>query len=332
MTQYHGSVYGGLGSLLLRYCEEKKLPISTELASVQNLERFDYQLWVELLNQIDQQLKQVALGLDIAEYMQLRHLGILGYLAQSCLHLGEALQRYHDFYRLVYDGSPLLIHTEQNSLTISWDVPAVFTTQISNEIAIALMYQFLKYFLHIDDIYVEEVTFVHPQPAHSKYYEQYFRCPVKFSQARAAIKFPLSLLNKPIRHADQTLQALLIKQAQALLEQLPNSSQLDERLQQAILIGLQKNQWKIENIATQLNMSIRQLQRYLQQHNTTYQQRVQAIRLMLAQQYLQDPHLSLFEIALLLGYSEQSAFQRAFKQWTQQTPQQWRQQKIASQD
>jgi AraC-like DNA-binding protein len=41
-------------------------------------------------------------------------------------------------------------------------------------------------------------------------------------------------------------------------------------------------------------------------------------------QYLKDRHLSLQEIAMLLGYSEQSAFQRAFKQWTAQTPQQWR--------
>ena len=45
---------------------------------------------------------------------------------------------------------------------------------------------------------------------------------------------------------------------------------------------------------------------------------------MMAMQYLKDPHLSLQEISMLLGYSEQSAFQRAFKQWTAQTPQQWR--------
>ena len=55
---------------------------------------------------------------------------------------------------------------------------------------------------------------------------------------------------------------------------------------------------------------------------------MQDIRLALAKKYLLDPHLNLQQIALLLGYSEQSAFQRAFKQWTQQTPQNWR--KIAN--
>jgi len=89
-------------------------------------------------------------------------------------------------------------------------------------------------------------------------------------------------------------------------------------------LGLQKNNYQIEAIAKQLNMSIRQLQRHLQSQNTTYQQRVQDVRQLLAFQYLQDPHLGLHEIALLLSYSEQSAFQRAFKQWTDLTPQQWR--------
>ena len=136
-------------------------------------------------------------------------------------------------------------------------------------------------------------------------------------------------MSTPIQQADQTLQSLLKRQAQALLETLPNSTQLDERLQQSILKGLQKNNYQIVVIAAELQLSIRQLQRHLQRQNTTYQQRVQQVRQVLAMQYLQDPHLSLQEIALLLGYSEQSAFQRAFKQWTQHTPQQWRMQRAS---
>jgi AraC-like DNA-binding protein len=73
---------------------------------------------------------------------------------------------------------------------------------------------------------------------------------------------------------------------------------------------------------------VRQLQRHLQQQGASYQQRMQEVRCMLAEEYLRDPHLSLQEIALLLGYSEQSAFQRAFKRWLQLTPQQWRRQNL----
>ena len=79
-----------------------------------------------------------------------------------------------------------------------------------------------------------------------------------------------------------------------------------------------------------MNFSVRQLQRHLQKQGKTYQQRMQEIRCMMAMQYLKDPHLSLQETAMLLGYSEQSAFQRAFKQCTRLTPQQWRQQNMSA--
>lgn len=156
-TQPPGSVYGGLSDLLRTFCQARQIAMPEKLQQIQNLERFDYNLWREILTEIDNQLQQPALGLEIARYVQLKHLGVLGYLAQSCVNLGEALQRYHDFHRLVYDGSPLIIQAESDYLSIRWDVPEIFTTQITNEIAIALMNQFLLHFLHIDDIELSEV-------------------------------------------------------------------------------------------------------------------------------------------------------------------------------
>ncbi|OTG69428.1 AraC family transcriptional regulator [Acinetobacter sp. ANC 4470] len=327
---YTGSVYGGLGHLLYAYSQAKGLVISEKLEQVQNLERFDYSLWRDLLTDIQQQIHVPALGLEIAEYVQPKHLGIIAYIALSCTTLGEVLHRYHDLHRLVYDGSSLQVNMLDDYLTIGWgDIPFHLTTQVTNEIAIALMMQFLHLFIEFDDIYVHEVHFTHPAPKNIALYEQYFHCKVRFSQATAQIILPIQELAKPFRQGDQTLQQLLMQQAQALLDKLPHSTQLDQRIQQAILTGLQKNLYQIDPIAKQLRMSVRQLQRHLQQQGTTYQQRMQEVRHLLAEQYLKDPHLGLQEIALLLSYSEQSAFQRAFKQWTGSTPQQWRKQQYS---
>ena len=328
--EYTGSVYGGLGHLLMCYYQAKKLPIPEKLHQIQNLERFDYALWRDLLSTLEQQLPQPALGLEIAKYVQPKHLGIIAYLALSCDHLGEALQRYHDFHRLIYDGGPLQVEAQNDYLSIRWsELPVHMTTQLTEEIAIALMMEFLKHFMQFEDICLHEVHFHHPAPKNIALYEQYFHCKVRFSQPITQVLLPVSELAKPFHQGDQTLQHLLLQQAQALLEKLPNSTQTDQRLQQAILTGLQKNMYQIEHIAQQLHISVRQLQRHLQQQGTTYQKRMQEVRCLLAEQYLQDPHLSLQEIALLLGYSEQSAFQRAFKQWTQHTPQQWRMQRAS---
>ena len=113
---YTGSVYGGLGHLLYAYCQAVGYPISEQLEKAQNLERFDYALWLELLNDLDSHLHIPALGLEIAKYVQPKHLGILGYIALSCENLGEALTRYHDFHRLIYDGSSLYVAVEGENL------------------------------------------------------------------------------------------------------------------------------------------------------------------------------------------------------------------------
>lgn len=325
LKDYSGSVYGGLGQLLYQYCEAKHLEISPALKQIQNLERFDFSLWRDILTEIEQRSHQVALGLDIAEHIKPQHLGIIAYIALSCDTLAEALSRYHDFHRLIYDGSPLRVEAQDAYLSVRWlEIPMSLTTQVTDEIAIALMVKFLSAYLSFDDIQIHEVHFRHPAPKHRLMYERFFKCKVRFSQANTQIIIPQQFLSQPLKQPDQTLQKLLMQQAHNLLSQLPHSTQLDERLQQAILMGLQKNQYRIEIIADQLSMSVRQLQRHLQQQKTTYQQRVQHVRQILANQYLKDPYLSLQEIALLLSYSEQSAFQRAFKQWTGITPQQWR--------
>ncbi|MBB6363429.1 AraC family transcriptional regulator [Acinetobacter lwoffii] len=330
LKNYVGSVYGGLGHLLLDYYQLKQLEVPEKLLAIQNLERFDFALWRDLLTTLDQQLQRPALGLEIAQLVEAKHLGIIGYLALSSETLGEAFMRYYDYHRLIYDGSPLQVQGEGNYFSIGWiEVPFQLNTQLTDEIAIALMTEFMKANVqnpHVVQLY--EVHFQHAMPKNIALYEQYFGCKVRFSQARNQVLMHVSELSRPLKQGDQSLQKLLMQQAKALLEKFPHSTLIDQQLQQAILIGLQKNLFQIEHIAEQMNFSVRQLQRHLQKQGKTYQQCMQEIRCMMAMQYLKDPHLSLQETAMLLGYSEQSAFQRAFKQWTQLTPQQWRQQNM----
>ncbi|WP_191112281.1 AraC family transcriptional regulator [Acinetobacter lwoffii] len=332
LKNYVGSVYGGLGHLLLDYYQLKQLEVPEKLFAIQNLERFDFALWRDLLTTLDQQLQRPALGLEIAQLVEAKHLGIIGYLALSSETLGEAFMRYHDYHRLIYDGGPLQLQWQGDYLSIGWvEVPFHLNTQLTDEIAIALMTEFVKANVqnpHVVQLY--EVHFQHVMPKNIALYEQYFGCKVRFSQARNQVLMHVSELSRPLKQGDQTLQKLLMQQAKALLEKFPHSTLIDQQLQQAILIGLQKNLFQIEHIAEQMNFSVRQLQRHLQKQGKTYQQRMQEIRCMMAMQYLKDPHLSLQETAMLLGYSEQSAFQRAFKQWTQLTPQQWRQQNMSA--
>ena len=323
---YNGTIHGGMGHLLYDFLKKKSLPIPEKLEKIQSLDRFDYTIWRELLLRLEQNLAKPALGLEIAKYVQPKHIGIIAYIAMSCENLQQAMQRYHELHRLIFDGSPLEVEMMDQYVAIRWaPLPFNMSELITDEIAIALMMEFLKYALTSADLYLHEVHFSHPAPKNVHLYEQYFHCKVRFNQAKSQMILPAQELSRSFKNSDSTLQQLLLQQAKSLMEQLPNlHTHSAHDIQQTIVQGLQTGDFQIESIAARMNLSVRQLQRQLQQRDTTFQQLVQDIRRIISKQYLNETHLSLQEIALLLGYSEQSAFQRAFKQWTGMTPQQWR--------
>jgi AraC-like DNA-binding protein len=71
-------------------------------------------------------------------------------------------------------------------------------------------------------------------------------------------------------------------------------------------------------------MTPRTLQRRLKAHGISYQKLLENLRKDLAKSYLRERRLAIGELAYLLGYSEPSAFQRAFKRWTGMTPDNFR--------
>jgi len=83
---------------------------------------------------------------------------------------------------------------------------------------------------------------------------------------------------------------------------------------------LKEGRASIENMASCFGMSPRTLQRKLKQYDLSYSEILTNLRIELSKEMLTNPSLSLTEIAFLLGFSESSAFHRAFKQWTKLTP------------
>ena len=73
-------------------------------------------------------------------------------------------------------------------------------------------------------------------------------------------------------------------------------------------------------VARRLHMSERSLQRHLRDEGVRFEALVEGLRRDLAMSYLSDRKMAIAEVAYLLGYSEPSAFHRAFKRWTGTTP------------
>jgi AraC-like DNA-binding protein len=157
-----------------------------------------------------------------------------------------------------------------------------------------------------------------------KTYLDYFKCPVDFEKDFTCVRFPLSFLSIPLLHSDTTLLDLLSQQAEALLLVLPKADMFEEKLQQVIVQSLHEGEPTLPVVAAHLALSSRTLQRRLQERGLVFQDILENTRRELAIRYLQDKTLSLTDIALLLGYSEQSAFNRAFKRWYSEPPKMYR--------
>jgi AraC-like DNA-binding protein len=133
--------------------------------------------------------------------------------------------------------------------------------------------------------------------------------------------FDRTLLSRPLRTADHQLLRILEEHARAVLAELPvPNDDLIGRLRQFVVGALPNDGAGLSAAARALGMSVRTLQRRLREHEIVYARLVDEVRRRLSGKYLADASLSLGEIAFLLGYSESSAFNRAYRRWNGRTP------------
>ncbi|HSN97382.1 MAG TPA: helix-turn-helix domain-containing protein, partial [Candidatus Nanopelagicales bacterium] len=169
-----------------------------------------------------------------------------------------------------------------------------------------------------------EVCFAHAAPARVDAHEAFFRAPVRWAQPETCLRFPASWFEVPLPGRDPNMVQYFERQADALLARLPSTKTTSHDVVQVILAALPGSDASVEHVARRLSMSPRTLRRRLSEEETTFERLLQETRAQLADRYLARMDLSLAEIAQLLGYSDQSAFQRAFARWKGETPRSFR--------
>jgi AraC-like DNA-binding protein len=318
------SVSGTLANLIVGYCEQHQLVIPELCSRYAQSKRIPIKVWIAMLAAVAEQDPRPGLGLAIAARVEPKHVGILAYLSLSCHTLVEVLQHLQHYHRLAYDGSQLTVRLQADHVEISWGSDAGVLGMLADETAIGFFYTILHQLVAPHPLKLISVDFINPKPKQLDVYQQFFACPVHFGLARTCVRIDAKYLQLPLAREDSTLRAILDQQAQALLAELPKHDSFDGLLQQLLMQAVSEAATHIDDIAHQLGLSTRGLQRKLKARGYSFEQRLAQVRYTLALQYLKDPDQGLAEISVMLGYSEQSAFQRAFKGWSGQTPQQYR--------
>ncbi len=169
------------------------------------------------------------------------------------------------------------------------------------------------------------IRFSYPEPSDSTPHKDYFRCEIEYGTA-AEMVISQGDWDFPIADSDHQLFQIIDEHARLLMAQRVMPDDLVGRICATIARALDGGDFKLETIASYLNISGRTLRRRLDDVGVVYSDLVEQVREQLAMERLADKRLSLTEVALMLGFSEQSAFNRAFKRWKGVTPRAYRHQ------
>ena len=268
-----------------------------------------------------------AFGLHLGERTASRMYGLLGYLLANSLTLGEALTNLVSYQGLWSRSAGFELDVRGGGVRLrywnSGGVPPEQRRQESEQMLSALI-TFIRSVVNVP-VFPAEVRFEHSAPVATPEHERIFGCRLFFGAATTELTLAADRLGLPIPEADPDLARLLKRQAEADLGDSLSEEPFLRRVQS--LAGaaiLSSGDVSLSGLAAAAGMGQRTLQRRLQREGLTVRSLVDQTRLALARRLLGEGRLPLAQIAFRLGYSQTSAFHRAFRRQTGLTPQQSR--------
>lgn len=270
--------------------------------------------------------KDRYIGLHQGQQLSKGFSNILGYVLMNCSNLKECWTKYCRYEKLIDSTSISNLNILNNKVVLNNIIldPILKDNIQFSDFKLSGMLSYIK-LLCGKDIKLTEVHFTHSKPKSTYEYEKVFQSKILFEKASNSLIFNSNLLNTPILEPNKSLLSLLEKSANDLLQKLSYDTLYTTKVIKIIDEELSKfSSILIEDIAKKLSLSVRNLQLHLHNENTSYAKLLKEVRKNKAIKYLADINISIDEIAYILGFSETSAFHRAFKTWTGITPAKFR--------
>ncbi len=251
--------------------------------------------------------------------------GAFGLAWKSAPNLRASYDRAERFGRRLTSVSTYTVEAVKGGafLNLHRDGERHLGMRLSNESTIAALHAISQEASESDFVPIE-VRFKHDEPKSIRAHLDYFGCPVLFGSDRDALLVSDNTLLSPNRIADEGISSFFESHLEEELQSLQGTSDLEQRVKRKISETLSDGVPNLSTIAGSLGMGGRTLQRRLSDAGHSYQGLLDAARRELSLRLLRDSSFSLSEIAFLTGFSEQSAFTRAFNRWAGQSPRSYR--------
>jgi len=262
-------------------------------------------------------------GLEVSRHFRLTMLHALGHSLLASTTLRDFCTRLSRCFRFVAQGFTLtMVESGDEARLICSDFAAAVPEE-SEDVICGLV---VRSMAELSDGLFRpqrvELRRIAPAGAENRY-EAFYGCPIVFEARDMAIVFARGLLDVPLATGSEELAQHNDRVVSAYLEKLDRAD-FENRVRLLVIEALPSGRVTKAAIAGRLGMSARTLQTRLAERESTFEALINDTRRRLAYAYLEDPALSISEIAYLVGFAEISNFSRAFQRWTGMSPTQHR--------
>ena len=268
---------------------------------------------------------RAAIALRHAHGLDIDKIGPLGLAYKAAPDLRGSIHRLVRYFMLLSDSATYSLDPVGADHLLQLKVPNADHPALTlmAEAALALAVQVMRR-ISVEDVTPLAVLFRHDPPDDVHLLQDFFECEVRYGQTANGLLFSEETLSKPNRLGDAALSEFLTTHLEKERTARLPAKTLAERVLVRISKSLSEGVPKAANLAIELGMSERTLHRRLADDGHSYRDLCDRTRKTLATNLLRETEHSLAEVAFLTGFSEQSAFTRAFKRWQGQTPAEFR--------
>jgi len=265
-----------------------------------------------------------SLGLRAAQLIEAGNYGVLEFGARTSPTLGMAFQRVARYHRLLNDVAEMPIVEQGEVCSIGYRMPAGILPLPPSFLEFIIgSWVTLGQQLCESNWMPRAVHLPHPAPDDPAMHHTVLGEHVVFSAASTELVVSRAVFDMPLLNADPALCALLDGHAEALVKGLSSSESWTQKVEHFVASELADGGPRLDEVAKGLNTTARTLRRRLADEGGPYAQLLDGIRKRIALQFLDGRRGTAIGAAFVVGFSEPSAFHRAFKRWTGTTPQKY---------
>lgn len=282
-----------------------------------------------LFEESARQTKNDSFGLQFGADFQPRQLGAIGFAAISSPTLSAALRNMEKYFPAHQGQSTFGLLQSADILWLNYRIldPRIESRRHDAELSMGVFMNIFRNALG-NQWAPLEVCFEHELVGDSRCHEMVFEAPVKFGRRTNALAFRRSDLDAIMPESDPYLYSVIESFLKSRTEMTVDPTDFALMVRHQIKIQLNEVPLTAKEIARILGVTNYSFQRQLKEHGLSFRDLLKAAREELALHYLHDESLPLTEVAAMLGYSELSAFSRAFRSWTGMSPQRYRRKQL----